>query len=121
MCARLYLALLIVLLVVAFCVGCAGTSRELRKVGKVFSPVTSVVKGTAGRLVSGAKGAGSAAAGDVRQYSTSLPGTTRTTLTPSQRRAIANYEMKKRYQEQVRKYNIDSRLIPKNAKVHVNY
>lgn len=118
---RSCLRLPIVLLIVAFCAGCAGTGEGFGKVGKVFSPVTGVFKGTVGRVVSGAKGAGSAVAGDVGRYSTKVPGTKRTTLTPSQQRAIAQYEMKKQYQERIRKYNINSRLIPKNAKVHVNY
>ena len=116
-----YLPLLVMPLIVGLCTGCAGTGKSFGKVGKVFSPVTGVFKGTANRVASGVKDTGSAAAGDVRHYTTKIPGSTRTSLTASQQHAIANYEMKKQYQAQIRKYNLESRLVPKNAKVHVSY
>ncbi len=106
--------LLLPLLTVLF-VSCASTNKGLSTVKKAFSPVTGLVKGTANRL----KGTGSEMAGDMGSLTTKLPGTTKTNLTTRQRQAIADYERKKAYDQWVRKYNIDSNLIPKNAKVRI--
>ncbi|HPA45054.1 MAG TPA: hypothetical protein PLZ55_08115 [bacterium] len=111
-----HLAPFIVLLCVSLCLGCSGVSKKVGKVGgKVFSPVTSVVKGTANRI----KGVGSGMADDTREYSTRLFGVEQSTLTPSQKQAIANYERKKRYEQNMRQRDLDSRLVPDMAKVNV--
>ncbi len=96
--------------------GCANANKGFRTVGKVFSPVTGAVKGAA----KGLAGTGSEMANDVGGLTTKIPGTTRTNLTPRERQAIADYERKKRYDQWVQKYNVDSSLIPKNAKVHIS-
>ena len=112
--ARPHLVLLIGCFVLGCCLGCANTSKNMGKFGKVFSPVTGVVKGTTGFV----RRIGSGMADDTRQYTTKLPGTNRTTITPSQRRAIAQYERKKYFEQHRRKYDLDSSLIPKGAKVY---
>jgi hypothetical protein len=40
-------------------------------------------------------------------------------LTQSQKQAIANYERKKRYEQNLRQRDLDSRLVPDMAKVNV--
>ncbi|MFH1739424.1 MAG: hypothetical protein ABIH23_10495 [bacterium] len=113
---RTSLALLVFCLTLGLCVGCANVGKKLGKVGKVFTPVTSAVKGTTGLV----KKAGSGMADDTRHYTTKIPGAKETTLSPSQQRAIAQYERKKRYEQYKRKYNLDSRIIPKGASVSVD-
>jgi hypothetical protein len=112
----LHIAPFIVLLCVGLCLGCSGVSKKVSKVGgKAVSPVTNVVKGTTSR----AKGVGSDMADDTRKYSTRLFGMEQSNLTQSQKQAIANYERKKRYEQNLRQRDLDSRLVPDMAKVNV--